>query len=86
MTGITPEAVAAMLKRLRLAARERLPIAEEAADMLEALAARKPMPVPQEGDVWVLERTRSALPAYLDDPLAADLIAEGYRLFREVKA
>jgi hypothetical protein len=51
-------------------------------------AVRKPLPVPQEGDVWF--RTdpphRNWFAAEPNDPEAGSIIAEGYRLFREVKA
>jgi hypothetical protein len=51
-------------------------------------AVRKSLPVPQEGDVWF--RTdpphRNWFAAEPNDPEAGSIIAEGYRLFREVKA
>jgi hypothetical protein len=50
-------------------------------------AVRKPPPVPQDGDVWI--RTSNGaefwLPAQPNDPEAGSIVAEGYRLFREVK-
>jgi hypothetical protein len=51
-------------------------------------AVRKPLPVPQAGDVWVRTSNWAEfwLQAKPNDPLAAALIADGYRLFREVKA
>ncbi len=51
-------------------------------------AVRKPLPVPQEGDVWI--RTEGLRKHWFEarpnDPEAGSIIAEGYRLFREVKA
>jgi hypothetical protein len=51
-------------------------------------AVRRPMPVPQDGDVWF--RTdpphRNWFAAEPNDPEAESIVAEGYRLFREVKA
>jgi hypothetical protein len=49
-------------------------------------AARKPLPVPQEGDVWVATNGKwyAAEPAPAD--AAGALRAAGWRLFREVKA
>jgi hypothetical protein len=52
-------------------------------------AVRKPAPAPQDGDIWVRTSNWAAefwLQAKPNDPLAAALIADGYRLFREVKA
>jgi hypothetical protein len=47
-------------------------------------AVRKPMPVPQDGDVWVVASGKwyTAEP----DDEAGSLRTEGWRLFREVKA
>jgi len=51
-------------------------------------AVRKPLPVPQDGDVWV--RFGASPYFFLAEPKdeheAERIIAEGYRLFREVRA
>jgi hypothetical protein len=52
-------------------------------------AVRNPLPVPQEGDVWIRvgsTRGTECFRVQHDDPEAGSIIAEGYRLFREVKA
>jgi hypothetical protein len=51
-------------------------------------AVRKPLPVPQEGDVWMKTRNGAEFwfPAMPNDPEAGSIVADGYRLFREVKA
>jgi hypothetical protein len=46
-------------------------------------AVRKPLPVPQEGDVWVAPHGYST---HLHGQDSRDMIRKGYRLFREVKA
>ena len=51
-------------------------------------AVRRPLTVPQEGDVWIRTSPGSGkhwFPAQPNDPEAGSIIAEGYRLFREVK-
>jgi hypothetical protein len=47
-------------------------------------AVRKPLPVPQEGDVWVHSDYGYSTHLYGQD--SRDMIRKGYRLFREVKA
>jgi hypothetical protein len=51
-------------------------------------AIRKPLPVPQDGDVWVMvDGGADVIPASVSaPPLAEKRIRAGYRLFREVKA
>jgi len=49
-------------------------------------AVRKPLPVPQEGDVWVRPRAGSAVEAVLARGVNVEIaVASGWRLFREVK-
>jgi len=48
-------------------------------------AVRKPLPVPQEGDVWVRFGDFYWLPAQTIERHAEMMTANGYRLFREVK-
>jgi hypothetical protein len=49
-------------------------------------AVRRPLPVPQEGDVWVRIGDFYWLPAQTIEHHAEMMTANGYRLFREVKA
>jgi hypothetical protein len=51
-------------------------------------AVRKPLTVPQEGDVWVRTdpHRRHWFKAEPNEPEAGSIVADGYRLFREVKA
>jgi hypothetical protein len=50
-------------------------------------AVRKPLPVPQEGDVWVRPLAGSAVEAVLVRGVSVEIaVASGWRLFREVKA
>jgi hypothetical protein len=49
-------------------------------------AVRKPLPVPQDGDVWVRIGDFYWLPAQTIEHHAEMMTANGYRLFREVKA
>jgi len=46
-------------------------------------AVRKPMPVPQEGDVWVHPKYGSSPIIHGQD--SREMIRKGFRLFREVK-
>jgi hypothetical protein len=51
-------------------------------------AVRRPLPVPQEGDVWIRTEPhrRDCFKAEPNAPEAVSIAAQGYRLFREVKA
>jgi hypothetical protein len=51
-------------------------------------AVRKPLPVPQKGDVWVQFNASGTVQCALTLPQAdtASAVKLGYRLFREVKA
>ena len=49
-------------------------------------AVRKPMPAPQEGDVWIRIGDFYWLPAQTIEHHAEMMTASGWRLFREVKA
>jgi hypothetical protein len=50
-------------------------------------AVRKPLPVPQEGDVWLRPYEKGPRKAVLARGVSVETaVASGWRLFREVKA